>query len=437
IKYLTVPSNQRGTQIVSDQRGRKYGWSKEESDLKNQYLKTLFENILDSNKMEAKGDVDKSDPSRDLELNEFSELSLGEDSREQEDKTGNSSNCGKERNSADANLKVWEEVMEKTGGKKVDFPHFKAFRNRPLTDATAVFQHNAWDNVEWNEEMEAQAQDAISKNTKTVMEQEKVEALEKEADENWNKFYEIHQNKFFKDRNWLFTEFPELEGPFGCSVTQEEFEEGMRSKRMGESYTGENSKFKLLEVGCGAGNTVFPLLSANNNPELFVYCCDFSKTAVDIVKNHSQFEKDRCCPFVLDVTDENPVTPFPPGSLDAVIMIFVISAISPNKFDNAIRNVRNFLKPGGLVLLRDYGRYDLAQLRFRDGRCISDNFYMRGDGTRVYFFTPDELEELFKRNGFSKMDISVDRRLQVNRSKQLKMYRIWMLAKFSKCLLQS
>jgi SAM-dependent methyltransferase len=217
-------------------------------------------------------------------------------------------------------------------------------------------------------------------------------------------------------------------------VCQEEFERGMEGKREGEDYPGENSGFRLLEVGCGAGNTVFPLLSANNNPELFVYCCDFSKTAVDIVRNHEQFEKERCCPFVLDITDENPVVPFPDGSLDAVIMIFVISAISPNKFVNAARNIRRFLKPGGLVLLRDYGRFDLAQLRFRDGRCISENFYMRGDGTRVYFFTPEELEELFTTNGFSKVDISVDRRLQVNRSKQLKMYRIWILAKFSKCL---
>ena len=57
------------------------------------------------------------------------------------------------------------------------------------------------------------------------------------------------------------------------------------------------------------------------------------------------------------------------------------------------------LKPRGLVLLRDYGRHDLTQLRFRTGRLLEDNFYIRGDMTRVYFFDTGELAVQLDRTG--------------------------------------
>jgi len=38
-----------------------------------------------------------------------------------------------------------------------------------------------------------------------------------------------------------------------------------------------------LQLGCGAGNTVYPLL-AQDPKGLFVHCCDFSLRAIDLVK---------------------------------------------------------------------------------------------------------------------------------------------------------
>ena len=46
------------------------------------------------------------------------------------------------------------------------------------------------------------------------------------------------------------------------------------------------------------------------------------------------------------------------------------------------------------MVLRDYGRYDLTQLRFKEGRLLDDNFYIRGDKTRVYFFELGEFAPL-------------------------------------------
>lgn len=54
----------------------------------------------------------------------------------------------------------------------------------------------------------------------------------------------------------------------------------------------------LLEVGCGVGNMLYPLLEANK--ELKVHCCDFSARAVEMVQAHPKFDAERVNAFVFD-----------------------------------------------------------------------------------------------------------------------------------------
>ncbi|KAB7506913.1 Methyltransferase-like protein 2 [Armadillidium nasatum] len=67
------------------------------------------------------------------------------------------------------------------------------------------------DNVEWDEEQECQAKEKVFQNSDILLSESEIKDLDEKASIKWDEFYSIHQNRFFKDRHWLFTEFSELE----------------------------------------------------------------------------------------------------------------------------------------------------------------------------------------------------------------------------------
>ena len=234
-------------------------------------------------------------------------------------------------------------------------------------------------------------------------------------------------------------------------------------KKKGSKDAG---KQVVLEVGAGAGNTAFPLIRNNENDELMVHACDFSKTAVQVMRDSEFYNPKHITADVWDVSaqpseESNGLPPgLEEGSVDVVILIFIFSALAPDQWEQAIRNVYRVLKPGGQVLFRDYGRGDLAQVRFKKNRYLAENFYVRGDGTRVYFFDKDELEDMWSKwtpekglpepteseeategdkepaatdsSSFNILNLAYDRRLVVNRQRKLKMYRCWIQGHFTK-----
>jgi tRNAThr (cytosine32-N3)-methyltransferase len=83
----------------------------------------------------------------------------------------------------------------------------------------------------------------------------------------------------------------------------------------------------------------------------------------------------------------------------------------------------------------------MAQLRFKKERLLETSFYVRGDGTRVYFFSVEEINRVFtnKANdkdwaGFEEISNGMERRLLVNRHLKLKMYRCFVQARYRKSI---
>jgi tRNAThr (cytosine32-N3)-methyltransferase len=283
------------------------------------------------------------------------------------------------------------------------------FGQRFLSEEDDVFSYNAWDHVVPDEEHYeyCEAQYAAQR-AKPVSDFDR-ERFNAHPEKWWDLFYKQKTSTFFKDRKWLVQEFPILK----------------------EVTAPEAGKKIVLEVGAGAGNTAFPILRMNENPDLRLFAVDFSKNAVDTMRS-TEDHKNAEGAMVAEVWDAAGES-LPPGveegTVDVVIMIFIFSALNPKQWDQALSNVKRLLKPGGEVLFRDYGRGDLAQVRFKAGRWMEDNFYVRGDGTRVYFFEREELERMWSPS-FDIMNLDVDRRLIVNRQRRLKMYRCWIQGRF-------
>lgn len=267
----------------------------------------------------------------------------------------------------------------------------------------------------------------------------------------WKRFHIRHSSgKFFKERRYLLKEFPEL-----------------------VSCKEENSK--VLEVGCGNGSTVLPILRGNENA--VVYGCDCSSETLERAKEIVEASnvvacKHRFHPFYCDL----PVTGFPSwlacnrcrglnfqtqktwlsdarvnnyladsddsdslkesgcciGGVNFVTLIFTLSAIPLRQMAMAVKECFSVLKPGGLLLFRDYGLYDMTMLRFEHEQRVGPREYLRSDGTLSNFFCLDTVRDLFVGAGFIERELEYCCIKSVNRRNGKSMRRVWVHGKFQK-----
>jgi SAM-dependent methyltransferase len=288
---------------------------------------------------------------------------------------------------------------------------------------------SSWSEVEFSTIREAASQ-ALLDAEKEVASQEVYTKHDEEAWAFWDKFYHQNEDKFFKDRTYLHLEFPEELNP--CGVTRNTTPEFL-AKPLPPPL--ESYEKRILEAGSGVGNTLFPLLRLNHDK--YFYAFDFSPHAIDILRTHPDYDTKRVTAFVGDPTSLSDFpSVIPPESIDTTMMVFFLSAVSSEKMPNVLQNIYKLLKPGGTVVIRDYGMYDMTQMRFlhKKGRKLGENFYMRTDGTRSYFFSTEKLQALFEAAGFVTTLVKYDTRELRNRKRKISMYRVWVRGKFTKPL---
>uniref|UniRef100_A0A3Q2TL06 Methyltransferase 8, methylcytidine n=1 Tax=Fundulus heteroclitus TaxID=8078 RepID=A0A3Q2TL06_FUNHE len=263
--------------------------------------------------------------------------------------------------------------------------------SRILTNPEDVFKHNMWDHVQWTEEdQEAARQKAEENSSIRLPSTEQGYKFDTDAFQYWDQFYEVHQDKFFKDRRWLFLEFPELlpssaekrrtnaclshqvaadshRRKTDTFFPQETEVEPNETVTRTSFFPGGHASFRILEVGCGVGNSVFPIVNTIKNTDSFLYCCDFSPRAIQLVK---------------------------------------VSINSMKKL-NIVRCVISSLKLYGDVY------FNQDQLMFQK-------------------IQPYLVHDLFSKAGLEEIQNLEDKRLQVNRGKKVVMRRVWMQSKYRK-----
>lgn len=303
----------------------------------------------------------------------------------------------------------------------------------------------------------------------------------------WNRFYQQHQTNFFKDRHYLSVTFPNEFGPrpplphqqlSTAAASHSMFLASIPSSASNPPPPQQQEQQPnvdvdvrcLVEVGCGVGNTMLPLLEeetcipssndtnqqADNNSDSddkrriqwTVYGLDLSSVAIDMLQTDVRFvtmaRQGRAHAAVCDISVVDSVPHSVRKVATVTTLLFCLSAIPPDCHAVAMRNAASTLQPppppagigsgGGVLVFRDYGRYDAAQLQLGRQRDKlhgeHENFYRKHDGTQCYYFTVADVRNLAAEAGLDVLECRYICRVYENRRNHTQRRRVWVQARF-------
>ncbi|KAL0035798.1 hypothetical protein WJX77_003039 [Trebouxia sp. C0004] len=216
--------------------------------------------------------------------------------------------------------------------------------------------------------------------------------------------------RFYKERRYLLLEFP-------CLTVSEPPQH-------------------FVEIGCGCGSSLLPVLKAN--PTCTVTGTDLSPTAVDMFKRAAAkagIASHRFTGYPADSTQADAVggaEPNTQSSADAALLIFTLAAVTPEEMPAMLHTAFQALRPGGVLLIRDHGLYDLTHLRLPPEQQLAEKLYRRLDGTTCYFFTTEDLHTKAEAAGFVTRECKYACTNLLNRKKQINMKRVFVHGVFER-----
>lgn len=221
--------------------------------------------------------------------------------------------------------------------------------------------------------------------------------------EQWDSFFSCHNSgSFFKPRRYLALEF--------------------------ESYLKSSDTSVVLEVGCGHGCSMYPLLETCQ----FNYIAtDYSIQALEILKTHPNYNPER----VLEVEKWDVTEPAPEKIISlhpqVILAVFAISAIVPELHIQCFQNMMSILQQTRLthpesnlfICFRDYAIHDMTM--YRHTIRYSEHLYRRNDGTLAYYFTKEYLQTLCNTVGLEVVELEYATVTVRNRKKESCMNRVF------------
>ena len=229
----------------------------------------------------------------------------------------------------------------------------------------------------------------------------------------WEEFHQVHSSgRFFKEKRYLTLEFPMLlsQDPKGLPL-------------------------HIAEIGCGCGSALLPILKANNTAIATAY--DVSRTAIDVfrsVLSQAGVSEERvklCVHAAGGIPSSSPLNGI---QANFILLIFTLSAFHPNEMSAVVSEAFAALASEGRLLFRDYGLYDMAQIRFAGEQLVDTEHlvYQRGDGTYSHFFSLEFLRQLAEETGFIVEEAEYVCTYIVNKKNGKKMRRVFVHGVFLK-----